>query len=92
MQVERIAYIVDFVGKEVPKKLEKMDVNLIYVSKKANYAIVYYDKSKGEKHLVNQLNNIKGFVSCHPSLFFNEQTNITPVLSKNTWQLYQDMI
>ena len=42
-------YIVDFKGKEVPKRLSKMDVNLTYISKKFNYAIVYLDEAKGEK-------------------------------------------
>lgn len=76
MQIERQAYIVDFVGKEVPKRLEKMDINLVYVSKKANYAIVYFDRAKGEKLLLNQLQNVKGFIGVHPSLIFNEEANI----------------
>lgn len=76
MQIERMAYIVDFTGKEVPKKLERMDVNVAYVSKKANYAIVYFDKTKGEKLLLSQLQGVKGFIGVHASLFFNEEANI----------------
>lgn len=76
MQIERVAYIVDFRGKEVPKKLEKMDIHVAYISKKANYAVVYFDKVKGEKALLSQLQNIKGFIGVYPSLFFNEEANI----------------
>ncbi len=76
MQIERTAYIVDFFGKEVPKRLERMDINVVYVSKKANYAIVYFDKVKGEKLLTNQLHNVKGFIAVYPSLFYNETANI----------------
>lgn len=76
MQIERQAYIVDFVGKEVPKKLERMDINLVYVSKKANYAIVYFDRAKGEKLLLTQLQGVKGFIGVKPSLLFNEEANI----------------
>ena len=76
MQIERQAYIVDFVGKEAPKKLEKMDINLVYVSRKANYAIVYFDRAKGEKLLLTQLQGVKGFIGVQPSLLFNEEANI----------------
>ena len=34
MEIKRCAFIVDFKGKEVPKRLSKMDVNLTYISKK----------------------------------------------------------
>jgi len=76
MLVERMAYIINFQGKEVPKKLNSMDVNLVYVSKKANYAVVYVDKSRGEKMLVQNLLNTKGFQGVIPSLFFDENVNI----------------
>ncbi|WP_162146948.1 DUF2129 domain-containing protein [Acholeplasma granularum] len=77
MEIQRVAYIVDFKGKEVPKKLSKMDVNLAYVSKKGNYAVVYFDKNKGEKMLTSHLKNVKGFIRIYPSLTFNEEANIS---------------
>lgn len=53
-----------------------MDVNLTYISKKFNYAIVYLDEAKGEKLLVNHLKNVKGFIGVTPSLFYDENANI----------------
>ncbi len=76
MLVDRMAYIINFHGKEVPKKLSTMDVNLVYVSKKANYAVVYIDKSRGEKMLSQTLSGTKGFQGIVPSLFFDENVNI----------------
>lgn len=76
MQIERMAYIIDFHGKEVPKRLLHMDVNLAYVSKRANYAIVYCDTARGEKSLVQQLQKVKGFIRVKPSLFYEETKNI----------------
>lgn len=76
MEVKRCAYIVDFKGKEVPKRLSKMDVNLAYVSKKFSYAVVYLDENKGEKLLTNHLKNVKGFIGVQPSLFFDQNANI----------------
>lgn len=76
MEIKRSAFIVDFKGKEVPKRLNKMDVNLTYISKRFNYAVVYLDESKGEKLLVNHLKHVKGFVGVYPSLFFDQNANI----------------
>lgn len=76
MEIKRCAFIVDFKGKEVPKRLSKMDVNLTYISKKFNYAIVYLDEAKGEKLLINHLKNVKGFIGVTPSLFYDENANI----------------
>ena len=76
MEIKRCAYIVDFKGKEIPKRLNKMDVNLAYVSKKFNYAVVYLDEAKGEKLLINHLKNVKGFMRVYPSLFYDENANI----------------
>jgi len=76
MEIKRCAYIVDFKGKEVPKRLNKMDVNLTYISKKFNYAVVYLDEAKGEKLLTNHLRNVKGFIGVYPSLFFDQNTNL----------------
>lgn len=76
MEIKRCAYIVDFKGKEVPKKLNKMDVNVAYISKKFNYAVVYLDEQKGEKLLINHLKRVRGFIRVYPSLFYDENTNI----------------
>mgnify|MGYP000925107686 CR=1 FL=1 len=76
MQVKRMAYIVDYFGKEVPKKLAEMDIHLVYISKRANYAVVYCDQNKGEQALKKSLSNIKGFKHISPSLFFDENVNI----------------
>ncbi len=76
MEVKRCAYIVDYKGKEVPKRLSKMDVNLAYISKKFSYAVVYLDEAKGEKLLTNHLKNVKGFIGVQPSLFFDQNVNI----------------
>jgi len=53
-----------------------MDLNLVYVSKKQKYAIVYCDVSKVEKELLKQLQNVKGFKSVKESLFYDENVNI----------------
>lgn len=76
MRINRMQYIVEYFGKDVPKKLATMDLNLVYVSKKQKYAIVYCDVSKGEKELLKQLQNIKGFKSVKESLFYDENVNI----------------
>jgi hypothetical protein len=44
--------------------------------KRANYAIVYVDKAKGDKVLTQALSNVKGFQSVAPSLFFDENVNL----------------
>lgn len=76
MQIERMAYIVDYYGKEVPKRLKKMDINLAYISKRFNYAVVYFDKDKGESLLISQLKKVRGFNRVYSSLYFNEEANI----------------
>ena len=76
MDIKRCAFIVDYKGKEVPKKLSRLDVNVAYVSKKFNYAVVYLDENKGEQLLVNHLKRVKGFISVYPSLIFSEHANI----------------
>lgn len=76
MQVKRMAYIVDFFGKEVPKRLNEMDINLVYVSRRANYAVIYCDVAKTEQALTKNLQQVKGFKSIKPSLFYDENVNI----------------
>lgn len=76
MEIKRCVFIVDFKGKEVFKRLSKMDVNLIYIFKKFNYVIVYFDEVKGEKFLVNYLKNVKGFMGVIFLLFYDENVNI----------------
>lgn len=76
MRINRMQYIVEYFGKEIPRKLSTMDLNLVYVSKKQKYAVVYYDVAKGEKELLRQLQGIRGFKSVKESLFYDENVNI----------------
>ncbi|CCV63825.1 conserved hypothetical protein (UPF0298) [Alteracholeplasma palmae J233] len=69
-------YIIDFFGKDVPKKLSTMDIHLVYVSKRQKYAVIYCDTAKGEKELLKNLKNIKGFKGIRESLYFDETVNI----------------
>ena len=71
-----MAYIINFFGKEVPKKLETMDVNVYYISKKQNYAIVYADQNRGLNQLTSQLKSIRGFKNISESLSYDSNVNI----------------
>ncbi|VEU81221.1 DUF2129 domain-containing protein [Haploplasma axanthum] len=72
--VDRMAFIVYFQGNEIVKRIEKMPVNIAYVSKKANYLVFYGDK-KQEKSYFNQLKTIRGFKKFEMSQLFNEEYN-----------------
>ena len=68
MVVERMAYIVYFKVRKY-LKLNGMDVHVAYVSKRANYAIVYVDKAKGDKVLTQALSNVKDSKCCSFTIF-----------------------
>ena len=72
----RDSYIIDYKGKATINKLKHMDVNITYISKKFNYCIIYLDKSKGEKYLLQNLKKTKGFIRFYPSVFTHEGLTI----------------
>lgn len=76
MDVNKMAYIVYYNGKSIEKKLEKMPVNLSYVSKKLNYLVFYGDLGK-EKTYFNHLKNVKGFKKIEASPLYNEDVNFS---------------
>ncbi len=75
----RESFIIDYRNKAVLNKLKKMDVNIVYVSKRFNYCVVYLDNNKGSNYLLQNLRKIRGFVRFHPTLFNHEEANIEAV-------------
>lgn len=80
--VSKMAYIVFYRGKAVEKKIDKMPVNLAYVSKRINYLVFYGDMDK-EKTYFNHLKNVKGFQKIEASPLYNEDVNYD-LENKNT--------
>lgn len=74
MHANRMAYVVFYKGKHVIKRIKTLPVDISYVSKKQNYAIVYGDAGQ-EQALKKQLKNTKGFKYIGPSRLFDENLN-----------------
>lgn len=74
MDVNRMLYVVYYKGQGVIKRLERMPVNISYISKKLNYVLFYGEMDK-EKTYYNHLKNIKGFQRIEQSPLFNEELN-----------------
>lgn len=74
MAVNRMLYVVYYQGKDVLKRLEKMPVNISFVSKKLGYVLFYAELDKEQTYL-NHLKNIKGFKKLEQSPLYNEQLN-----------------
>lgn len=72
----RKPYIVNYFHNNIVKKLNTMEVNVVYVSKRFKYAVVYIDSDKGDNYLKNQLKKTKGLINVTPSLIFDETLNI----------------
>lgn len=75
MKLNRQSYVVFYQGKHVVRKLETLPINLVYVSRKRNYAVFYTDKNL-EASIKKTLKNVKGFRNFSPSLAFNENLNV----------------
>jgi uncharacterized protein YlbG (UPF0298 family) len=76
MEIKRMSYIVIYQGKNVLAKLEKLPVDIAYVSHKLNYAVIYADKEQ-EKNLKSQLKEVKGFKFFGPSHLYDDNLNFT---------------
>ncbi|MFP4178270.1 MAG: DUF2129 domain-containing protein [Acholeplasmataceae bacterium] len=74
MYAKRMAYVVFFRGKHVIKRIKSLPVDVQYVSKKQNYAILYGDADQ-EQALKKQLKNTKGFKYIGPSRLYDENLN-----------------
>ena len=74
MYANRMQYIIFFQGKHVPEKLKSLPVDVIYVSEKQGYAVMYGDKSI-EATLKKQLKDVKGFKFVGPSQLYDENLN-----------------
>lgn len=74
MKIDRMAYIAYFKGQATLKRLEKLPVNITFVSKRLNY-VFFYSDLKQEKSLLNQIKNTKGFLKLEQSAAFDEQLN-----------------
>ena len=67
MQVNRISYIVYVKNNEVAKRIEQLDVNIIYRSAKQKYVTIYFDRDK-EKEIKVALEKMKGVIKYEKSL------------------------
>lgn len=74
MKLNRGSYVVFYQGKHVLRKLETLNVNLIYVSKKQHYAVLYMDNDN-ENEVKRELKKVKGFRGFNKSLNFDENYN-----------------
>lgn len=76
MEVSRKPFIVNYFKNNVLKKLRNLDGNLVYVSRRFKYAIIYLDADKGEAYLKKELNKTRGLINISPSLIYDENLNI----------------
>ena len=67
MQVNRMSYIVYIKNNEVIKRIEELDVNVVYKSQKQKYATIYFDRAK-EKEIKLALEKMKGVSRYEKSL------------------------
>ncbi|MDY0346334.1 MAG: DUF2129 domain-containing protein [Acholeplasma sp.] len=77
MQVNRMSYIVYIKNNEVIKRIEELDVNVVYKSQKQKYATIYFDRSK-EKEIKLALEKMKG-VSRYEKSLLEAQTIVFEV-------------
>lgn len=76
MEIKRMSYIVIYQGKHVLQKLEKLPVDIAYISEKLHYAVIYADKEQ-EGNIKKQLKDVKGFKFFGPSYLYDENLNFT---------------
>jgi uncharacterized protein YlbG (UPF0298 family) len=74
MYAKRMAYVIFYQGKHILTKLEQLPVDIAYISKKQNYAIVYGD-ADFEGSLKKQLMEVKGLKYFGPSHLYDENLN-----------------
>lgn len=67
MQVNRMSYIVYIKNLEVVKRIQELDVNVVYKSAKQKYATIYFDRAK-EKEIKLALEKMKGVSRYEKSL------------------------
>lgn len=72
--IQRKGIIIYFDDKEVINKLDKTIVNVYYISKQGNYAIIYCDANR-YKPLCAELKNMKGITGFEDSLLDVEKNN-----------------
>ncbi len=74
MYTKRMSYVIFYQGKHVLEKLKNLPVDVTYISKKQNYAIVYADEDQ-EQALKKQLKDVKGFKFFGPSQMYDQNLN-----------------
>lgn len=74
MDVNRMLYVVYYKGKGVVNRLERLPINIAFISNKLNYALFYGEKDS-QKTYYNHLKNIKGFNKIEQSPLFDEELN-----------------
>lgn len=74
MDINRMAYIVYFRGGNLLKRIDRLPINVAYVSKKMSYLVFYGDLNQ-EKSYLNQMKNIKGFLKIEQSKAYDKDLN-----------------
>lgn len=74
MLVNRMSYVVFFKGKHVINKLNELPLDVVYISKKKRFAVIYTDKSN-ENQIRKTLKKTKGFKGFTQSQTFDESYN-----------------
>lgn len=74
MNVNRMAFVVFYQGKRVLERIKNLPVDVAYISKKQNYAILYGDMEQAE-NLRKKLRMVKGFKFIGPSHMYDENLN-----------------
>jgi len=74
MNANRMSFVVFYQGKRVIDKIKNLPVDVSYISKKQNYAILYGDLEQAE-NLRKKLRAVKGFKFIGPSHMYDKNLN-----------------
>lgn len=74
MHVNRMAFVVFYQGKRVLEKIKSLPVDVAYISKKQNYAVLYSDAEQAD-NLRKKLKVVKGFKFIGPSHMYDQNLN-----------------
>ncbi|HKL60809.1 MAG TPA: DUF2129 domain-containing protein [Acholeplasma sp.] len=74
MLIDRMSYIVYYKNKEALKRVDALDVNVTYNSKRLKFITIYFDRAK-EKEIKKSLEQMKGITKYEPSLLESQQVN-----------------
>ena len=72
--LSRMCYVIYHRGSQFIKKIEKLNIDRVYTSKKMNYTVVYADLNY-ERELKRLLRKIRGYKYITQSKIFNTDLN-----------------